>query len=43
MAIMPRMASEDVPLGSWRRLYTAALLTALGAMVLVYLFSRWPY
>jgi hypothetical protein len=40
---MPRVASEKVPLGSWQRLYAAAILTALGAIVLAYLFSRWPY
>jgi hypothetical protein len=40
---MPRVASEDIPLGSWPRLYAAALLTALGVIVLVYLFSKWPY
>jgi len=37
------MAPEDIPLGSWGRLYTAVLLTALVVMVLAFLFSRWPY
>jgi hypothetical protein len=37
------MPPEDIPLGSWGRLYAAAILTALGVMVLVFVFSRWPY
>jgi hypothetical protein len=37
------MPPEDIPLGSWRRLYGAVLATALGVMVLAFLFSRWPY
>jgi anti-sigma-K factor RskA len=37
------MAPEDIPLGSWRRLYIAVLVTAFLAMGLAYLFSRWPY
>jgi hypothetical protein len=37
------MPPEDIPLGSWGRLYVAAILTALGVMVLVFVFSRWPY
>jgi hypothetical protein len=37
------MAPEDIPLGSWGRLYAAVLVTALVVMVLAFLFSRWPY
>ena len=39
-------AAEDerVPLfGTWPRIYAAVILNALVMMVLVYLFSRWPY
>jgi hypothetical protein len=35
--------SEDIPLGSWSRLYTAVILTAFGVMALAGLFSQWPY
>jgi hypothetical protein len=37
------MSPEGIPLGSWGRLYAAALLTALCVMVLAFVFSRWPY
>jgi anti-sigma-K factor RskA len=29
--------------GTWRAIYTAVVISALVAMVLVALFSRWPY
>ena len=35
---------ERVPLfGTWRRIYVAVLLNLAVMMVLLYLFSRWPY
>ena len=35
---------ESVPIfGTWRRIYTAVVLVNLAAMLLVYLFSRFPY
>jgi hypothetical protein len=37
------MPPEDIPLGSWGRLYAAAIAVALGVMALTFVFSRWPY
>jgi hypothetical protein len=37
------MEREDVPLGSWRRLYVAVLLNLALLMALCALFSRWAY
>jgi anti-sigma-K factor RskA len=37
------MADDDVPLGSWPRLYAAVLVVALVAIALAALFSRWPF
>jgi len=35
---------EPVPIfGSWRRIYAAVILSALGVMVLIALFSRWEF
>jgi len=34
---------KDVPLGSWKRLYTAVLLNLALLMALCAVFSRWPY
>jgi len=37
------MPDDDVPLGSWPRLYAAVLVVALIVIGLVALFSRWPF
>jgi hypothetical protein len=39
------MSEEEgaVPLGSWRRLYTAVLINLAVLMVLAAAFSLWPY
>jgi hypothetical protein len=35
---------QPVPLfGTWRRIYAAVLLNLAVMLVLLYLFSRWPY
>jgi hypothetical protein len=35
---------DRVPLfGTWRAIYTAVALSALAVMVLLALFSRWPF
>jgi hypothetical protein len=47
LASPPERRPEDdgpVPVfGSWRAIYAAVALTALAVMVLLALFSRWPY
>jgi hypothetical protein len=37
------MPDDDVPLGSWKRLYGAVLLVAILMIGLAALFSRWPF
>jgi hypothetical protein len=37
------MPDDEVPLGSWPRLYAAVLALALVLIVLSALFSRWPF
>jgi hypothetical protein len=34
---------DDVPLGSWGRLYAAVLVTAVVVILLSAAFSRWPF
>jgi hypothetical protein len=34
---------DGVPLGSWRRLYTAVLINLAVLMLLAGVFSLWPY
>jgi len=37
------MPDDDVPLGSWSRLYAAVVVVALVVIGLSALFSRWPF
>jgi len=38
------VADEAVPIfGTWRRIYAAVIAAAVAVMVLVAVFSRWPY
>jgi hypothetical protein len=40
----PDPDAERVPLfGTWRAIYTAVALSALAVMLLLALFSRWPF
>ena len=40
----PPHSDDRVPLfGTWRAIYTAVALSALAVMVLLALFSRWPF
>ena len=42
----PDREADDGPVpvfGTWRAIYTAVVVSALAVMLLVALFSRWPY